>query len=89
MIEATMEKLFLMKLFGMTEGLKEQMNNPQYNDLSFEERLGVLVDKETLYRENRRLKTLASKAHFRYPSGCDNLKVTHRDHLKMTHPCFN
>lgn len=70
MIEATMEKLFLMKLFGMTEGLKEQMNNPQYSDLSFEERLGILVDKETLYRENRRLKTLASKAHFRYPSAC-------------------
>lgn len=70
MIEATVEQLYLMKLFGMAEGLREQMNGPEYHGLSFEERLGVLVDKERLYRENRRLKTLASKAHFRHPSAC-------------------
>ncbi len=70
MIEATMEKLLLMKLHGMAEGLREQMNNPEYKDLSFEERLSLLVDKEKLYRENRQLKTLASKAHFRHPSAC-------------------
>ena len=33
MIEATMEKLVLMKLHGMAEGLREQMNNPEYKDL--------------------------------------------------------
>lgn len=70
MIEATLEQLILMKLFGMTEGLKQQINDPQYNDLSFEERLGILVDKEKRYRENRRIKTLVSKAHLRYPSAC-------------------
>ncbi len=70
MIEATMEQLLLMKLFGMTQGLKEQMDNPEYRNLGFEERLGILVDKEKLYRENRLLKTLASKAHFRHPNAC-------------------
>jgi DNA replication protein DnaC len=70
MIEATIEKLLLMKLYGMAEGLREQMNNPEYRDLDFEERFGLLVDKEKLYRENRQLKTLASKAHFRHPSAC-------------------
>lgn len=70
MIEATMEKLLLMKLHGMAEGLKEQMNSPAYRDLGFEERFAVLVDKEKLYRENRLLKTLVSKAHFRHPSAC-------------------
>jgi hypothetical protein len=70
MIEATMEKLLLMKLHGMAEGLREQMNNPEYKDLSFEERLALLVDKEKLYRENRQLKTLASQVHFRHPSAC-------------------
>lgn len=69
MIEATMEKLLLMKLYGMVEGLKEQ-TNPEYRDFSFDERLAVLVDKEKLYRENRQLKALASKAHFRHPSAC-------------------
>lgn len=70
MIEATIEQLLSMKLYGMVEGLREQMNNPQYHDLGFEERLGILTDKEKLYRDNRRLKTLASKAHFRHPNAC-------------------
>jgi DNA replication protein DnaC len=70
MIEATMEKLIAMKLHGMAEGLREQMNNPQYKDLGFEERLILLVDKEKLYRENRQLKALASHARFRHPSAC-------------------
>ena len=70
MIEATIEKLLLMKLHGMAEGMREQMNNPEYKDLGFEERLILLVDKEKLYRENRQLKTLAAQAHFRHPSAC-------------------
>jgi DNA replication protein DnaC len=70
MIEAMIEKLLLMKLYGMAEGLQEQMNNPQYGDLGFEERLGLLVDKEKLHRENRQLKILASQAHFRHPAAC-------------------
>ena len=44
MIEATIEKLLLMRLFGMAEGVREQMNDA-YRDLGFEERLGLLVDK--------------------------------------------
>jgi len=70
MIEATIEKLSMMKLHGMAEGITEQMHNPAYRDLSFEERFGFLVDKEKLFRENRYLKVLASKAHFRHPSAC-------------------
>jgi hypothetical protein len=42
MIEAIIEKLLLMKLYGMAEGLREQMNNV-YRDLSFEERFGLLL----------------------------------------------
>ena len=70
MIEATIEKLLLMKLYGMAEGLREQMNSPEYRDLGFDERFALLVDKEKLSRENRQLKILASQAHFRHPSAC-------------------
>lgn len=70
MLEPTIEKLTAMKLFGMAQGLKEQINKAAYNDLSFEERLGILVDKEQLHRENRRLKILSSKAHFRHSNAC-------------------
>lgn len=70
MIEATVEKLLLMKLHGMVEGLREQMNSPEYRDILFEERFALLVDKEKLFRENRQLKILASQAHLRHPSAC-------------------
>ena len=61
MIEAVIEKLILMKLHGMAEGLREQLNTPAYRDLGFEERFGLLVDKEKLYRENRQLKALSRR----------------------------
>ena len=70
MIEAIIEKLLLMKLHGMAEGLQTQMNDT-YRDLSFEERFGLLVDKEKLHRENRQIKTLLSHAHFRHQFDAD------------------
>jgi DNA replication protein DnaC len=69
MIEAVIEKLLLMRLHGMTEGLREQMNDT-YRDLSFEERFGLLVDKEKLYRQNSQIKSLLSQAHLRHPNAC-------------------
>ena len=55
LIHQTMEKLAQMKLTGLLEGLREQTDNQDFNDLSFEERFGCLVDKEFVLRENRRL----------------------------------
>ena len=70
MIEATVEKLILMKLHGMVDGVQEQMMTPAYKELSFEERFGMLVDKEMLGRENRKLRMLLSKARLRYSGAC-------------------
>ncbi len=70
MIEAIIEKLIVMKLSGMAEGLREQMNSHAYRDLSFEERLGLLVDKEKMNRENRQIKILLAQAHLRHPNAC-------------------
>ncbi len=67
MIEATAEKLLLMKLHGLAQGLQEQMQTSAYKELSFEERLGMLVDKEMDSRQDRKLRTLLRKARFRYP----------------------
>jgi DNA replication protein DnaC len=69
MIEAVIEKMLLMRLFGMAEGLREQMND-MYRDLSFDERLGLLIDKERLHRENSQIKALLSRAHLRHPAAC-------------------
>lgn len=66
MIEATVEKLITMKLHGMANAVQEQMKSRAYKDLSFEERLGMLVDREMDSRQDRKLRGLLAKARFRY-----------------------
>lgn len=51
----TIEGLHALKLPAMAAGLAEQREQPGYSELSFEERLGLLVDREITERENRRL----------------------------------
>jgi DNA replication protein DnaC len=60
--EQTLEKLYAMRLNGMADAFKEQMMQPDMNDLSFEERFAFLVDRHWTFRENRRLQTLLRNA---------------------------
>ena len=68
MLEATLSKLHRLKLPGMARGLEEQTRQTIYGDLSFEERLGLLVDREMTERDNRKLANLLKGAKLRYPS---------------------
>jgi DNA replication protein DnaC len=49
----------------MLQALQEQTQLPEIEALSFEERLGLLVDREATERENRRLRTRLNKAKLR------------------------
>jgi len=60
--EQTLEKLYSMKLNGMADAFKEQMRQPNMNELSFEERFGILVDNHWSWREDRQLKMLLKNA---------------------------
>ena len=55
LIEPMMEKLVSMRLTGMGEGLKAQQQDPAVADLSFNERLAMLVDQQWNWRENQAL----------------------------------
>jgi DNA replication protein DnaC len=46
-----------LRLHAMAKAFKEQLEQPTITQLSFEERLGLLVDLEVTARENRRLQT--------------------------------
>ncbi len=61
----TLEKLDTLKLNGMAKALKEQMDMPDIGELSFEERLGLMVDREINERDNRKLTLRLKKAKFR------------------------
>ena len=68
--QMTIDKLNMMKLYGMALAFSEQIETTRYNELSFEERFGMITDKEMGYRENRKLKNLLNKARLRYPQAC-------------------
>ena len=68
--QMTIDKLNMMKLYGMAMAFTEQIESGGYNELSFEERFGMIIDKEMTGRENKKLKNLLKKAKLRYPSAC-------------------
>lgn len=61
----TIEGLHSLRLPGMVKGLLEQRDHPDYDALGFEERLGMLVDRELTERSNRRLQRMLKTAHLR------------------------
>jgi DNA replication protein DnaC len=58
----TLEGLKSLRLPAMASGLLTQREQPDYSSLSFEERLGLLVDAELLQRQNRRLERVFKAA---------------------------
>ena len=51
----THDHLIALGLTGMARALEEQRRQPDIEALSFEERLALLVDREAIERENKRL----------------------------------
>jgi DNA replication protein DnaC len=74
----TLEKLHAMKFTGMALALEEQLRTPDIAELDFDERLGLLVDREMTVRDDRRLKTRLRKA--RLPQGAcvEDIDYRHR-----------
>ncbi len=69
----TIDKLDAMGLNAMATALREQMEQSQYHELSFEERLGLLVDREASWRENRRLATRLKAAKMRHQATVEDI----------------
>jgi len=55
LIQPTLEALNRLKLNGMALALSEQMTNPAAQQLAFEERIALLLEREVIHRENSRM----------------------------------
>lgn len=73
----TIDKLRELKLFGMVRGLEEQMQLPDIHELDFDERLGLLADREMTDRQNRRFKTRLKAAKLRQPACLEDVDYRH------------
>jgi len=66
LIQPTLDTLNRLKLHGMALALSEQMTHNAAQGLAFEERLALLLDREALHRENRRMTRLLQLAQLKY-----------------------
>jgi len=74
LINQTIDKLNDMGLTAMASGLREQLEQSQYHELRFEERLGLLVDREATWRENRRQATRLKAAKLRHQATVEDIE---------------
>lgn len=69
----TLTQLQQLKLSGMAQAFTEQLDQPPLQDLSFNERFALLVDREVLHRSNRRITNLLRQAKLKQNASIENI----------------
>ena len=69
----TLDKLQQLKLTGMLRALQEQEGIPDIRAMPFEERLGLMVDREMTERDNRRMQTRLRMAKLKQNSALEDI----------------
>jgi len=77
LIQPTLQKLQTLKCFGMLKALEEQMTAVQSADLSFDDRLGLLVDREITERDNRRFQSRLKNAKLKQSACMEDIDYKH------------
>lgn len=79
MLQQTLDKLYQMKLNGMVDAIKEQLTNPAASSLSFEDRFGMLVDRQWDLKESRGLTRRLQTAKLKLQASIEDIDFhTHR-----------
>ncbi len=77
LLHPTLEKLTTLRFTGMVAALDEQMQMNSLDDLGFEERLGILLDREIAVRQSRIMNTRLRKAKLRQESCIEDIDFRH------------
>jgi DNA replication protein DnaC len=86
MRELTLDGLEELRLQGMKEALKGQLEDPAWNQVSFEERLADLIGAERVHRENRLLEGRLKRARVSQNARIEELE--HRSERKFDRSLF-
>jgi len=74
----TLQTLRSLKLTGMADGLEQQLTQPgTHEELGFEERLALLVDRETTYRSNNKIARLLKAAKLKLQASPEDIDYGH------------
>ena len=78
----TLDKLNALRLEGMAQALEEQRRQADICQLEFEDRLGLLVERQWLWRKNRELATRLQHAQFKVSAALEDIDYRHPRGLK-------
>ncbi|UZE94408.1 IS21-like element helper ATPase IstB [Alkalimarinus alittae] len=74
----SLQQLRQLKLLGLADALEQQFNQPNtYDGLSFSERIGLLIQYEMTYRNDKRLQRLLKAAHLKVPARLEDVDYSH------------
>jgi DNA replication protein DnaC len=76
--EQTITKMLAMKLNGMAEALEDQRKTADMAQMSFEDRLAMLIERQWLWKENRSLTTRLKYAKLKQPACLED--IDYRQH---------
>lgn len=71
--QATLGKMQEMRMHALAEAFEQQLASSQYAELSFEERVGLLIDTEWTSREQRKLTRRLKAARLRYQASLEDV----------------
>jgi len=71
-----LDKLTQLRLSAFRTALEEQLHSSQYADLTFEDRLGLLVDRECTHRDSNRLQRRLKAAQLPLPATTEDLDLS-------------
>jgi DNA replication protein DnaC len=77
LINQSLEKLSQMRLHAMADAIKQQLEQPSVQELSFEERIAMIVDREWLHRENRKLTRRLRAARLKQQAAVEDIDFRH------------
>ncbi len=75
--QQTIDQLRQLNLTGMIDALRQQREQPVTQELAFEDRLALLLEREILHRENRRLDRLLKTARLRVSACIEDIDYRH------------
>ena len=80
------QQLRLLRVPGMVEALEQQIEQPAtHNDLTFEQRLDLMIDRELTYRSNNKIQRLLKTAKLKLQAYPEDIDYQHPRGLEKNH----
>jgi len=83
----TLDKLQQLRLTGLYDGYREQLESDRYDVLSFDERFAMLIDRQEAEQDNRRLQSRLKKAKLRQNACVEDIDYRHARGLNKRLMC--